>query len=95
MESLKNARCVLEKSLNFLFKKGYEPCGLTTFTTGLESGGCDTTEKVYVPDLHTRIDWPPPLPGKFTRFPAGKTGLEMATRRVIASPHEVKYRGFV
>ena len=51
--------------------------------------------KYNVGHLHTRIDWPPPLPGKFIRFPAGKTGLEMATTRVIASPHEVKYRGFV
>ena len=25
MESLKNGKCVLEKSLNFLFTKGYEP----------------------------------------------------------------------
>ena len=25
MESLKNGKCVLEKSLNFLFKKGDEP----------------------------------------------------------------------
>ena len=51
--------------------------------------------KYNVRHLHTRIDWPPPLPRKFTRFPGGKTGLEMATRLVIASRHEVKYRDFV
>ena len=28
MASLKNGECVLEKLVNFLFKKGYEPCTL-------------------------------------------------------------------
>ena len=36
MESLKNVKCVLEKSLNCLLERGYEPCVMDGKEHGLK-----------------------------------------------------------